>query len=401
MNGDRLTWTIFSLRTINSFGFSSTMPFFAVYLELQRGVELDVIGLAYLISGSVTLVSQVVGGYLTDIVGPKKVMLFGYFFSALSSLITGYLIMIEAHVFLLLLLYPLFSFLRGFSQPATSTIIASYVDKRRMRRGFSLQTMGGNLGFAFGPAAGGFLTQAYDYSSVFVLSAGAATVSAVVAATLVHSSSDLRKVDGESPVKSRRKLSWSADKLVITLLIVVFCAFFANGYLYTPLSLYSAGFLNLSNQYIGILFATNGLTIVVLQLPIMRIIEKLRGELASQVISMLLFACAYVVVAISKSFLDLEAAMVVGTVGEILLTVPTQSLIASLSSSGNKGTYQGYYSAATSLGRSASNFVAPLSFQLARSQISESWYTVTVFSLFVAGLFRLSSKGVKNSIQNS
>src|SRR5579859_2881062 len=86
------TWVVFSIRTINSLGFSATMPFLAVYLLSVRSVPFSLIGVLYLITGVVGIPSQVIGGRLTDSVGPKKVMLTGYLFSFGSSLILGYFV---------------------------------------------------------------------------------------------------------------------------------------------------------------------------------------------------------------------------------------------------------------------------------------------------------------------
>ena len=43
----------------------------------------------------------------------------------------------------------------------------------QLRTSFALQNIGGNLGFAIGPALGGFLSQYVGYGSVFLL--GSAT----------------------------------------------------------------------------------------------------------------------------------------------------------------------------------------------------------------------------------
>jgi len=78
---------------------------------------LATIGLVYLIAGLMSLASQLVGGRLTDSIGPKRVMLVGYVFSVISALVLSYLIGVSADTNLILLAYPVFNFLRGIAQP--------------------------------------------------------------------------------------------------------------------------------------------------------------------------------------------------------------------------------------------------------------------------------------------
>ncbi len=53
--------TTFVLRTVNSLGWSATMPFFAIYLDVVRRLALGSIGVVYLASGFATFLSQIFG----------------------------------------------------------------------------------------------------------------------------------------------------------------------------------------------------------------------------------------------------------------------------------------------------------------------------------------------------
>lgn len=381
------TWVVFSIRTINSLGFSATMPFLAVYLLSVRSVPFSLIGVLYLITGVVGIPSQVIGGRLTDSVGPKKVMLTGYLFSFGSSLILGYFVLIGASVFTFFLFYPIFSFLRGISQPASSSIMAGQ-RASRVRTAFSLLNIGGNLGFAIGPAIAGPIIDIYNYSTVFVLSAGASLVAALIALAWIEGGrryASETSQGAKGPIGIRRWLSWKQDRNVILLLVLTFLLTVANGYEITPLSLYVAKFLNFSNGLIGLLFATNGAVIVVLQLPLTRLMEKTGKLLTPLVISSGFMVTAYVLAGLSTTFPEFELVMFVVTLGEIFLTVPAQTAISLFSSAGNRGTYQGFYSAATNAGRSVASFVGPTSFQLLAFEPPLAWYSVAALA-FVTGI---------------
>jgi predicted MFS family arabinose efflux permease len=382
--------TVFILRTVNSLGWSSTMPFFAVYLEKIRLVSLVLIGAVYLVSGVFTLIASVLGGALTDRYGSKRVALAGYVSSVVSASLTGYMIRSAFPVYPLLVIYPLFSLFRGLSGPATSAIVASLSGRERVIRGFSLQTVGGNLGFGLGPAIGGFLAYRLGYSSVFALSAGTAA-----AATAYGY---LRLADVR-PRRAKARDLFRLDRYTWGFMAVVFIAFTANGSVYTPLSLYSAKYLSLNNQEIGLLFTTNGLLIALLQIPMMGTLS--RFQRISPTLAMTVTACATLALPFSRGFLDTEAAMAVATVGEILLTVPTQVLASSLSRAENRGTVQGIFLASETMGRSFANFLFPSLFSEFSYLPSAGWYVASIISLASAAGFLGIAKEAGNSLQSS
>ncbi|MCL5067402.1 MAG: MFS transporter [Thaumarchaeota archaeon] len=382
----RETWIIFTIRTLNSLGWAATMPFLAVYLEVERGVPLVAIGVTYLIAGMLTFLSQIVGGRLTDSIGPKRVMVSGYLLSLVTSIVLGVLLQGRAPVVDILVIYPIFSLVRGLSQPATSSIIANQ-SKTEYRKGFSLLVIGGNLGFAIGPAFGGILTDIFSYAVVFVLSGITSVIAALTAQLLIHVDTPEHRKEIQN-VKIRKKwLMWPEEKNFVLFLLLTMFAFIALGYEITPLSLYAAGFLGFSNSEIGYLFATNGAVIVTLQLPLTRITARLRYLLSPLVLSCFLIFCSYLIVSVSKNFAEMELAMLVVSIAEIFLTVPAQTIATLFSARGNRGTYQGYYSGFSGIGRSLATFIGPLSLQILAFIPEMTWVSIAIFSIFVGMCF--------------
>ncbi|MDG6907470.1 MAG: MFS transporter [Nitrososphaerota archaeon] len=382
----RETWIVFTIRTLNSLGWAATIPFLAVYLEIARGVPLYTIGVTYLVTGLLTFASQLAGGRLTDSIGPKKVMITGYLVSFAVSVVLGILLQRNAPVIVILVMYPLFSLVRGLSQPATSSIIANQPDSN-YGMGFSLLVIAGNLGFAIGPALGGILSDILSYAVVFALSGITSMIAAVIAQISIKPATRKNR-DGLPNVSSPVKwLQWSEDRSVIVFLLLTMCAFVALGYEITPLSLYVAKFLSFSNTEIGYLFATNGAVIVILQLPLNRITNRTKRLVTPLILSCFLIFCSYMIVSASQNFLDLELAMIVVSIAEIFLTVPAQTITTLFSETGNRGTYQGYYSGFSSIGRSFATFIGPVSLQLLAFDPSLSWIMVAAFSALVGMSF--------------
>jgi predicted MFS family arabinose efflux permease len=388
---DKETWVLFALRTMNSVSFSASLPFFGIYLLEVRGVSLAIIGGVYFITGVLGLGSQVLGGRLTDALGPKKVMLSGYLMSLITVAIIGYLVLMNANVIIFYIVYPIFSLLRGISQPATASIIAGH-EGGALKSGFNLLTIGGNLGFAIGPAIGGFVAAAYGYAVVFFLSS-AVTIPVILLALsqvrggLRYSSDQLRV----SPAKIKKWLTWREDRNILIFLILTMASYLAIGYEINPLSLYVADFLNFSPDLIGYLFATNGLVIVLLQIPIIKLADRSTRIVLPLIISPLLAFAAFMIASASSTFLQFEVVMVVITLGEILLTVPSQTIIAFFSRPGNRGVYQGYYYAMSNFGRSLAAFVGPSSFELLAFDPKLAWYAIGAVALVISLAFGILS----------
>jgi predicted MFS family arabinose efflux permease len=392
----RQIWVVFVLGTLNSLGWGATMPFLAVYLEIERHVPLSIIGLTYLVTGFVTLVSQLLGGRLTDLLGSKTVLLIGYGCSIVTSIVLGLMIEFRASVEFIILLYPVFSFVRTFSQPAAFAIVAGE-DVSNLRTGFSIISIGGNLGWAIGPALGGILAQVYDYSSVFLLSAVSAIIVTLVTLLMVEGG---RAINQSSTKQVKALLSWTEDRNLIFFLALTLAAFTLIGFETTPLSLYVAGFLKFSNEEIGLLFATNGIVIVILQLPLTRSFARFRNLVTPVVSSTIAAAVAFFLASISTTFPEMEVVTIIVTLGEILLTVPAQMILSLFSRTGNRGIYQGYYSAVTNSGYSLSAFFGPVSFSLFFFRPSLAWIVVGALSLAVGLGFVLLSSGLQKDYEN-
>jgi len=369
------------------------MPFLAVYLSSVRGVPLTTIGADYLVAGLLSLASQIVGGRMTDSIGPKTVMLVGYLFSAVSSLVLSYLVGAGADTGFILVAYPVFNFLRGVAQPAASALVANN-EIGNLQTGLSLLAIAGNLGFAIGPALGGLLAQTVDYSSVFLLSAAVPVVTAAM--TLLSVGGGLLAAPvGGARRRSSAALRWGADRNLILFLLLTLGGFVAIGYEIAPISVYVQTFLSFSPEEIGYLFATNGLVIVLLQLPASAVFARARRLVYPIIASCAFAGLSFVAAGLSSTFLQWEGVMVLLTLGEIFLTVPSQTVVTMFSSAESRGTFQGYYSAAAIGGRSLASFVGLYSFQLFAADPPMGWYAVAGFTVLLALGFYLLAEPIQ------
>ena len=349
-------------------------------------------------AGLLSLVSQLMGGKLTDSVGPRRIMLVGYVFSVVSSLGLSYLISVQADTAFILILYPVFNFLRGLSRPAAAAIVANS-EIADLKTGLSLLSIAGNLGFAIGPALGGVLAQTIDYSSIFLFSAAVPAFTSVMTAYYVKGGL-LSGTGGAGPRRASSMLRWATDKNLIIFLALVICGYVAIGYEIVPISVYVQNFLNFSPEEIGFLFATNGLVIVILQLPLSSLFFGAKRLLYPMVAACAFTALSFVMAALSSTFIEYELVMVVLTVGEIFMTVPSQTVVTLFSGVENRGTFQGYYAAAALAGRSVSPTVGLYSFQALSGDPQLGWYAIAAFTCILGLGFYALAEPIQRDYQN-
>ena len=391
-------WFTSFLSVIGLIGWSVAMPFFGVYLSVARGIPLGEVGITYLLSAILSFFSQLVGGRLVDSFGVKPVMRYGYLGTSVAAAATAYFVIVNVNGLVLILLYPIFNFVRGLSQPSISALIANRT-VAEVRTGFSMQNIGGNLGFAIGPAIGGILSEYSGYGDIFFVSCFMSLI-ALASTTYWFRRKIPESMQNYRPQKSKKfRLSWTADKNLILLLVLIACIFYALGYEVTPMSLFAANFLNIPDSLLGLLFTTNGLVIVFVQLPLMRVFGRV-SLFFPMIIGCVLTAASYFLIGISSQFMELWIAMVIVTLGEVALTVPSQLIVTAFSESGNRGTYQGYYFAFSNSGRSISSFIGPLSFQIFALHIALAWYGVALFVLATGVLLAWISPRVEHDYRS-
>ncbi|MDG6909405.1 MAG: MFS transporter [Nitrososphaerota archaeon] len=327
-------------RVLSSVGFSATMPFLALYLAVERGVSLDVVGAMYLLQAFASLGSQVLSGLVSDRVGAKRTYLLGYVFASASALYMAGLIIFGLPVVVIVATYPVFSLFRGFTIPAGAALVAD--EKTDVVTNFSLLTMAANLGFALGPAMGGILVAYTGYGPLFLFSAALSVVSLLASFFLEEGTYHLAK---------EKARVWP-DRHTLTFILLSFVGYLVIGQDIEPFALYVGKFEGVSNLMVGYLFSFSGLMIVLLQIPLMRLLGRFRSH-AVIVLSSGVSVLAFLMLYLSAGTLDLFASMAAMTLAEILLVVPAQVWVTLRAPPSRKGAYQGYYGAARSSGRSA------------------------------------------------
>jgi len=349
---------------VSNFGFALVFPFFSLYLTLSLGASLFQAGLLLGVYGICRVISTGTAGWLVDRFGRRPVMLVSIV--ATSILLAGMALTRDITTTALLLL-ALGLFDPAFT-PAARAAVSDVVPDARRPRAFGVLAVAQNVGWIAGPAIGAGLAS-FGYSLLFSVAAVAVASYAFVLLKFVRETrpvDDLLKHDpppgkaGEWPPPSAPPVSAAVAASVrrsaavfAVFVLLIFLVHIAEAQWFTTLPVYGVDHLGLSTELWGLLFALNGLLIVLLQLPLTRVMER-RPKLPLIAFAVLATGAAYGLVVLipgpGLALPFLAGLMVLITIGEMIFLPLLPSFAADLAPERARGRYQGALEGAVAAG---------------------------------------------------
>ncbi|MFI8996984.1 MDR family MFS transporter [Streptomyces sp. NPDC053542] len=350
----RQFWWLWTSTLINRLG-AFVATFLALYLTVERGYSASYAGLVGALYGLGGAVSSVVAGVLTDRLGRRPTMLIAQLMTAVSVALLGFM---ENPVAIAAVAAVVGMASNG-SRPAVAAMMADIVAPEDRVRAFALNYWALNMGFAISSSLAGLLAQ-YGYLLLFLGESALVLACAVVVFVKLPES---RPEEGEKTAadstaeESGRRVSMmtvlrDGRFMVVVGLNLMLALLFQQAYVSLPVTMGQAGF---SSTDFGLVIATNGVLIVLLQIPVTRFIEH-RSPAALLIGSALLTGYGFGLTAFAGSVALFAVSVAVWTLGEIINSPTQMGLVVRLSPTHGRGRYQGMYS----LSWSVASLAAPL-----------------------------------------
>ncbi|TDD44884.1 MFS transporter [Kribbella antibiotica] len=335
----RAFWALWVCQLINRLG-SFVQPFLVLYLTQDRHLTASTAGAVAAAVGGGSVVSQLVGGWLSDRFGRRVTMLMCFFGTAAALILLGSarsMPMIWATAFAVGLLGDLF-------RPAVSATVADLLQPGERVRAYGLLFWAINLGFSISTVSAGVLAS-LGYGLLFWLNAASSVVAGIVIWTMVP---ETRPTLEEGT--SRRPLLPVVlrDRMFLTgvLIQVGYATIYFQGYSTLPLAMAGDG---LSTSVYGTVMALNGVVIVVLQpLVVKRLATYDRPKLVA--VSMLIVGLGFGIGAVVHNWWGYALSVVVWTIGEIGFAAVIGAVLADIAPSDLRGGYMGVAGMAFGLG---------------------------------------------------
>ena len=349
---DHRLWTLFAVQMIVSIGFGAAMPFVSLYLYRELGLSMKVVGTIMLFSALISSAARIIGGEIADRIGRKPLIAMTMVVRTLFFLLMSYVIYIRAPYIVVAVTFLAIRFLGALMQPGISAMVADIVPQEQRVEAFGLLRIGGNAGWAIGPAIGGFLI-VISYWSLFLVTAAASLMGMVLVVLFIKESSHSRAAER---FELSKLLDVGRDRQFLVFCGFSFLLFLVMGQFASTLSVFSTEFVGISDVQLGFLYTLNGVIVVLFQWPAALLGGKI-GTRRALTLGAILFAVGYFAVGFAPSFYFLLGTMVVITLGEVVFSPSATTAVANSASEGKMGRYMGFFGLAEAFGWSAGPFV--------------------------------------------
>jgi len=214
-------------------------------------------------------------GNLSDRIGRRPLITTSLFVRSGVIALLGTQVMLDAPLWTLGANIVISSTLRGCFEPVAYALVADVVHDDQRVAAFGIQRMGTNLGWAVGPALGGVLTLVIPYGAIFYITAGTTIVAGLVTLGVedpVHKTSHVASAGDDLRRALRDGL---ADRVMRMLLLGTFLCALLETQMFTIFAIFMTEKLRLTKADVGLLYAFNGIGVLILQVPALGLIRRL------------------------------------------------------------------------------------------------------------------------------
>jgi MFS family permease len=332
----RAFWVYNLVVFIDRLGGFMLYPFFALYLTQKFDIGMSTVGILFAIFSVTGMAGSALGGALTDRMGRKTVIVGSLLLSSLSALGMGFAPSISVFVLVIVVVGTLSSI----GHPAHEAVVADLLPPDKRAEGYGIIRVVFNLAVIIAPPIAGLLI-ANSYLTLFLVDAVISVISAGIVAfglpetkpqTHAHAKPETMKQTFAGYGRVFKDTPFVAFISVTVMMTLVYMN------MNSTLGVYLRDQHNLTELNYGALISINAMLVVLLQFWVTRRLQKHRPMLMMAAGS-LLYAIGFAMYGFVTGFTLFVAAMVVITIGEMVVSPFQQSVVASLAPEDMRGRY--------------------------------------------------------------
>ncbi|MBS4535053.1 MFS transporter [Clostridium sp. D2Q-14] len=317
----RSIYILFFARIINSMG-AFVYPFLTFFLTDKMGMREQETGLYFMMLAISSIPGSFLGGYLSDRIGRKKILIVSQGLAALSFIPCAFL----GNSLLIPYFLILANFFGGAAHPANSAITADLTDESNRKEAFSLIYLGINVGFAIGPLIAGLLY--YNHTKwIFLGDAITTLLSLLLVVKFVDESKPSEdKVEKSYNLSTKERAEEGSiftillkrpALIIFAMVSIIYSFIYAQHSYTTPLQMKSLFGMNKGTKMYGTLGTTNALMVLIMTLFVTSITKKLKPILNISLAG-IFYAIGFGMLYFAKAYPLFIVSTIIWTVGEIL-----------------------------------------------------------------------------------
>jgi MFS family permease len=341
----RLFWIVVIVSFIDKIGGTLLFPFFALYITQKFNVGMTQAGILLGMFSLFGLFGGMVGGALTDRFGRKQLILFGLVFSALSTLSFGLVSDIRV-------MYPIAAIvgvIGSLSDPAHNAMIADILPEEKRQEGFGILRVVGNFAWIIGPSIGGLVAK-YNFFYLFVIDSILSCLVAALVFRLLPETMPQVKLQVHAEARQPESVWQTILGYRFVLRDFAFMAFIVASIMmllvyqqaYGSLSVFLRDVHGIDPQGYGFLMTSSAITVVLFQFWISRKLRN-RAPFLMMAFGTLFYMIGFTMFGLVSAYPLFVTAIVVITIGEMIVVPVSQGLAANFAPDEMRGRYMAIF----------------------------------------------------------
>lgn len=332
----RVFWILVVITFVDRIGGALIFPFFALYLTSKFGVGMTDVGVLFATFSLSSFAGSAIGGALTDRFGRKGIIIFGLIASSMSSVAMG--LTGSFQMFFVLALFV--GILADVAGPAHQAMVADILPEEKRADGYGILRVAFNLSVTIGPAIGGLLA-AKSYLLLFITDAAVSLLTVVLISLFIPETKPQAHPGEAQPTVASSFAGYGKvlrDSAFMLFLGAVMLQVLTYMNMNTTLGVFLRNEHGTSEWHYGMLLSLNAAMVVLMQFPITRRITKYPPMLM-MAFGTVLYAIGFAMYGFVSVYFMFVLAMVIITVGEMIVSPVSQALVASFAPEDMRGRY--------------------------------------------------------------
>ena len=287
-----------------------------------------------------SIFGSLIGGVLTDKFGRRVMILFGLVVSALSSLTMAFVSDLQ----LFYIVAGFVGLLGNTGGTAQQAMVADLLPEKQLTEGYGIQRVVQNMTVSIGPAIGGFLATS-SFTLLFIFDA----VTSIITAIIVYY--NLPETKPETPEgQEEESLAKSfggygkvlRDRVYVGFLFATMLMTMVYVQMFSTMPVFLRDVHGIPPQGWGLILSTNALMVVLFQIWITRRISN-RPPFVMLAFGTVFYLIGFTLFGFVFGFPMFLLAMIILTVGELIVTPIGQALVAKMSPEDMRGRYMAMF----------------------------------------------------------
>ncbi|WP_410771790.1 MDR family MFS transporter [Fontibacillus sp. BL9] len=337
-----LSWTIIIGTIFGRMATSMSIPFLSIYLINRLGASPSQAGIVVAVSSLIGVFASFYGGYISDVIGRKKVLFISIF--GWAVVFVGFAL--ANQIWMFFVINALNGLCRAMFEPTSRALLADITPQESKLLVFNLRYAAINLGVVAGPILGLQMGNSNSGSAFYIAGLVYFCYGAVlVAQFLVH-----KEIGGVSEQSSDRltlkgalRITGRDRTFVYVLIGMIFCVL-GYGHFSSTLAQYlelSPSFTD-GAKWFGYMLSLNAVVVLVVQFPLVRFSSRF-SPIVPLIAGNLCVSCSLLVFGLVPNIWTMMFGVVLFTIGEVLMFTMTDVLVDRIAPHELRGTYFGMF----------------------------------------------------------